>query len=578
MARMTRNKKENSILENGKRSILQIVFSRTMLIMLLIVLEFVYLIGRVYAFAEYIPIFLGSEFLFVAGMLIVILNTKENPMIKLSWCFLVGVFPILGSVVYLVIRYDLGYRVQQSRIMESEKETMKYLKNQETVLAKLYKEDMQTYRLGMYLRDKSESTISTNTQVIYFPIGEKQFEEMVRQLEDAEKFIFLEYFMISHGKMWNTILDILIRKAKAGVEVRLLYDGSCAVYLLPYNYPKDLKALGIECRMFSPPIPFLSTHYNNRDHRKILVIDGKIAFTGGVNLCDEYINVNSPCGHWKDVGVMLCGDAVRDFTLMFLQMWAATEKRVSISDSLCEDSVRKYIDVWVDNQTKWKERIIQRDAKSAHENGMIDIQEGKSNIGEVVISTDKIKKQEFSYGYVIPYGDSPMDEENVGEMVYLDILNQAKEYVYIMTPYLILDHEMVTAISFAGKRGVKVKIILPHIPDKKYAFVLAKEHYKELLEAGVEIYEYTPGFVHAKVFVSDDCRAVVGTINLDYRSLYWHYECAVYLYQVPAVFDIRKDVEETLKMCQKISMEDVKQRRMVSKVAGAILKLVAPLM
>lgn len=552
MARMTKSKRENSILEDSKRNVLQVVFSRTMLIMVLIVLQFAYIIGRMYAFVEYIPIFLGSEFLIVAFMFMVILNTKENPMIKLSWCFLVGIFPIFGSVVYLVIRYDLGYRVQQRRIRVTEIEAKDYLQSQEMVLDELEQQDIQTYHMASYLRETSGSTVYKNTQVTYFPIGEKQFAEMITQLEQAEKFIFLEYFMISYGKMWNTILSILTRKAKEGVEVRLLYDGSCAVYLLPYNYPEKLEQLGIQCRMFSPPIPFLSTHYNNRDHRKIMVVDGKVAFTGGVNLCDEYINVDSPCGHWKDVGVMLQGEAVRDFTLMFLQMWAATERKSANAERLLENGIEAYLEPSVQYKMKEK-RVVAEDDFMAVQQGCVE-------------------------GYVIPYGDSPVDNENVGEMVYLDILNQAKKYVYIMTPYLILDHEMLTALSFAAKRGVDVRIILPHIPDKKYAFVLAKEHYEELLESGVKIYEYTPGFVHAKVFVCDDCRAVVGTVNLDYRSLYWHYECSAYLYQIPAIHDIRTDIEYTLEKCQQVAMEDVKKRGLISRAAGAILKLVAPLM
>ena len=539
MARMMNNKKEKkSIVENSKRSVLQVIFSRTMLIMLLILLQFAYLIGRMYAFAEYVPIFLGSELLVVAIMMTIIINSKENPMIRLSWCILVGVFPILGSVVYVVLKFDLGYRVQQRRIIETEAAAEHYLRNQDAVLEEVKNKDMQTYQIAGYLRKHSASTINKNTDVTYFPIGEEMFEAMVTQLKQAEKFIFLEYFMISYGHMWNTILNVLIEKAKEGVEVRLLYDGSCAVYLLPYDYPKHIEELGIQCRMFSAPIPFISTHYNNRDHRKIMVIDGRVAFTGGVNLCDEYINRNSPCGHWKDVGIMVQGDAVRDFTLMFLQMWSATERKPVTRELLLETNVEKYL----------------ADARECAE--------------------QKISES----GYVIPYRDSPVDKENVGEMVYLDILNQAKDYVYIMTPYLILDHEMQTALSFAAKRGVDVRIILPHIPDKKYAFVLAKGHYAELLAAGVKIYEYTPGFVHAKMFVSDNCRAVVGTVNLDYRSLYWHYECSAYLYQIPAIRNMVTDVKNTLQECQQITMEDVKNRKLASKLAGALFKLVAPLM
>lgn len=532
MARMTKSKKEKSILEDSKRNVLQIIFSRTMLIMLLIILQFAYIIARMYAFAEYIPVFLGSELLVVATMLTIILNAKENPAIKLSWCFLVGIFPIFGSIVYLVVRYDLGYRLQQRRISESEAQSRKYLPVKDDVMEELKNKDMQTFQVASYLHQQAGGRVNRNTKVTYFPIGEAQFEEMIRQLESARDYIFLEYFMITHGKMWNTILGILIQKAREGVDVRLLYDGSCSVYLLPYKYPKKLEKLGIKCRMFSPPIPFLSTHYNNRDHRKIMVIDGRVAFTGGVNLCDEYININSPCGHWKDVGIMLEGDAVQDFTIMFMQMWVATERK-------------RIADIEFPDMTKYLSRDIQCEGVS---------------------------------GYVIPYGDSPVDTENVGELVYIDILNQAKKYVYIMTPYLILDNEMLTAITFAAKRGVDVRIILPHIPDKKYAFVLAQANYKDLLAAGVKVYEYTPGFVHAKVFVSDEERAVVGTVNLDYRSLYWHYECSAYLYQVPAIKDIVTDFLDTQEKSQAVTADKVKNISVLSRLAAYLLKLVAPLM
>ena len=539
---MIKKKKDKSIWETSKRSALQVIFSRTMLIMILIVLQFAYIIARMYAWAEHIPILLGGELLVVASMLAFILNSKENPSIKLSWCFLVGIFPIFGSIVYLVVRYDWGYRLTQRRIAHTEAESRKYLPNQEQALKELKEEDAQTYHMAQYLRQSCGSLVSSNNEVKYLPIGEEMFEEMVKQLESAKEYIYLEYFMIAHGEMWNKILKILVKKAKEGVDVRLLYDGSCSVYLLPYKYPKRIEEMGIKCRMFSPPIPFISTHYNNRDHRKILVIDGNVAFTGGVNLCDEYINVDSPFGHWKDVGIMLKGDAVYDFTIMFLQMWIATETK-KIED-IQFHNMQKYI-----AKTRYLVEDFAEDDKDAKE-----------------------------CGYVIPYADSPVDDENVGENVYIDILNQAKEYVYIMTPYLILDNEMFSAITFAAKRGIDVRIILPHIPDKKYAFVLAQSYYKDLLNAGVKVYEYTPGFVHAKVFVSDDERAVVGSVNLDYRSLYWHYECAAYLYRVPAIADIYKDFVDTQKVCEAVTPDTIKKIGIFSKIAAYILKIVAPLM
>ena len=545
-----KKKRDKSIWETSKRNALQVIFSRTMLCMILIVVQFAYIIARMYAWAEHIPLLLGGELVVVAVMMAIILNSKENPSVKLSWCFLVGIFPIFGSVVYFVIRYDVGYRWTQKRISYTEAESRKYLPEQKGVLTRLKDEDIQTFHIAQYLHKSCGSLISTNNEVKYFSIGEEMFAQMIKQLESAKEYIYLEYFMIAHGKMWNTILEILSRKAKQGVDVRLLYDGSCSVYLLPYKYPKQIEEMGIQCRMFSPPIPFLSTHYNNRDHRKIMVIDGEAAFTGGVNLCDEYINIDSPFGHWKDVGIMLKGDAVYDFTMMFLQMWTATgTKKI---EELQFPDMQKYI------------------AKTSYNSSQ--------SISQVVKSEVINDMEKPSHGYVIPYADNPVDRENTGENVYVDILNQAKEYVYIMTPYLILDNEMLSAITFAAKRGVDVRIILPHIPDKWYAFVLAQSNYKTLLDAGVKVYEYTPGFVHAKVFVSDDERAVVGSVNLDYRSLYWHYECAAYLYRVPAIADIHKDFVETQNMCEVVTPETIKNRNVFSRIAAFVLKIVAPLM
>ena len=285
-----------------------------------------------------------------------------------------------------------------------------------------------------------------------------------------------------------------------------------------------LEKLGIRCKAFAPIQPFLSTHYNYRDHRKILVIDGKAAFTGGVNLADEYINRKERFGHWKDTAILLRGEAVQSFTLMFLQMWNLTEK-----------------------EPRWDEALLPSPPVEAE-------------------------------GYVMPYCDCPLDDYKVGESVYMDILNRAKDYVHIMTPYLILDNEMETALKFAAQRGVDVKLILPGIPDKKAAYALAKSHYQYLTAAGVKLYEYTPGFVHAKIFVSDDVKAVVGTINLDYRSLYHHFECAAYLYGGPTVGDVERDFQRTLEQCRRVTPETIRHEKLGYKLGGSLMKLVAPLL
>ena len=517
---------DDRIIKRSKKGFFHVAFGRTSVIILLLLLQVLLLFAAFVYLGQYLMLFFGGVVAFTAVMLIRVLNTGKNPAIKLSWCIVIAVLPAFGALLYLYVNTDIGHRIEQKRIEQLVRESDVYVSDQSALLARVEGENPGLCRLAQYTRNHGGFPMYENTAVTYFPLGEDKFAEMLRQLEGAQKFIFLEYFIVEEGYMWDSVLEILARKAKEGVEVRVMYDGTCAINLLPYGYPTELEKLGIRCKMFSPLHPLVSTHYNNRDHRKILVIDGHTAFTGGVNLADEYINRKERFGHWKDTAVMLKGEAVRSFTLMFLQMWNATEK---------ECVYEPYLNVPV----------------------------------PLPISAP---------GYVIPYGDNPMDDDKVGEMVYLDILNRAVDYVYIMTPYLILDNEMITGLCFAAQRGVDVRIILPHIPDKRYAFVMAKSHYRELIRAGVKIYEYTPGFVHAKVFVSDDRRAVVGTINLDYRSLYLHFECAAYMEDVPAVGDILRDFRSTEEQCQRITMQDVNRQKLITRLAGAVLKVIAPLM
>ena len=519
---MTRSQKDQYFIADGKRSILQIVFGKTMIIILLLVIQFIILFSILIHFTQFLPYLLGGSYVFAGLMLIYILQTKDNPAVKLSWSFLIAVLPVFGAMLFFYVQSDIGHKMEKALVRSSLQESQKLLPEQKN----LELDDINFMNTATYLSNHASAYVCENTDVKYYPIGELMFEEMLKQLEQAEKFIFIEFFIISQGYMWDRILEILKRKAKQGVDIRVMYDGTCAVCLLPYDYPKVLRKDGIQCKMFSPLRPFVSTHYNNRDHRKILIIDGHTAFTGGVNLSDEYINRIHPHGHWKDTGIMLKGEAARNFTLMFLQMWNATEK------------IRDY-------------KLFQS------------------------IPTVNMEK---SSGYVIPFGDNPLDQENVGEMVYLNLINQAKNYIYIMTPYLILDNEMITALEFAAKRGVDVRIIIPGIADKWYVSVLAKTHYKELHEAGVKIYEYSPGFLHAKVFLCDDSEAVVGTINLDYRSLYLHFECAAYLHNVDALADIKVDFEDTMAVSHLVSHQDICKQSLLLRSAGAILKLAAPLM
>ncbi|MBP3886224.1 MAG: cardiolipin synthase [Cellulosilyticum sp.] len=543
-------KKENSyrdsgvlILEKGKKGMFYMVFGRFGIVLISLLIQFAILFSAFRFLSHYVHLLLGGVVIFNVISFLYLLNTEDNPSVKITWLMLFTVIPALGIFLYIFVKLDIGHRAIKARLVQLQKHTEQFVKDDEVLLEQIKKENKELYQIASYIRSTGSFPIYNQTKAHYYPIGEGQFEEIIKQLEKAEKFIFLEYFIVDEGYMWGRILSILAQKVKEGVEVRLMYDGTCEFAKLPRSYPKKLRNLGIKCKVFSPIMPMVSTHYNYRDHRKILVIDGKVAFNGGINLADEYINRIKVFGHWKDTGIMLQGPAVDNFTLMFLEMWNIDEKQ--------EDDYRKWIN-------KGHRQLLNHDLKSIKE-------------------VEEIRTVDTP-GYIIPYGDDPLDGEHVGKLVYMDILNHAKDYVHIMTPYLILDGEMETALIFAAKRGVDVKLILPHIPDKKYAFALAKTHYKALLRGGVEIYEYTPGFVHAKTFVSDNQKAVVGTINLDYRSLYHHFECATYLYDVPAIQDIKQDIQETLKVCQQIKLEDLKQEKLSMVIMGKVLKVLAPLM
>lgn len=513
--------------KKAKKGILHIIFSRTALVVVLLLIQIGIFIGTISMLEEHATsVYIG---LIVLSMMVIvyIINRKENPAFKMSWILFVLLIPIVGTAFYIFVLIQPGTSYIKKKLFVLRDETAPYMKQNRHLIEELRLSKPANANLAHYMSKVCGFPVHRNTKVTYFPLGEDKFVEMKIQLENAKKFIFMEYFIVETGEMWDAILEILKRKVDEGVEVRFMYDGMCSISLLPYRYPKKLEKMGIKCKMFNPIKPVLSTHQNNRDHRKICVVDGEVAFTGGVNLADEYINEKVRFGHWKDTAIMLEGEAVQNFTILFLQMWNIDEKK--------KEDYTKYL-------------------------------------------TPKAKEFRRELGYVLPYGDSPYDNENIGEQVYFHILNHAKKYVHIMTPYLILDSEMVDTLTRAAKSGIDVKIIMPHIPDKWYAFAVAKTYYRELIEAGVNIYEFTPGFVHAKVFVSDDDTATVGTVNLDYRSLYLHFECGVFVYDNPVVQEIEQDFQETLKKSCKVAVSDIGNTGIFMRICGRVLRLIAPLM
>lgn len=520
--------REIHLLKKQKKSLLRVVFGRTGIITLLMLAQFVLLLKLPNLISVHFPL-VFSIINALAGTVvgILVINNDNESTMKLTWLALVLLLPLFGSLFYVYTRLDIGHRAVRDRtrqIMENTRnclQTDAALKNELKTIG-----DGSLYQLGVYLSRTGCYPLYRDTEVTYYSLGDQAFEAMLIQLEKAEKFIFLEYFIVEEGHMWGRILEILARKAAQGLEIRLLYDGTCEFSTLPRSYPEQLRKLGIKCKMFAPILPFVSTHYNYRDHRKILVVDGNIAFTGGINLADEYINKTIKYGHWKDTAVMLQGEAVRSFMLMFLQMW--------------------HVD-----------------------------QDGPHDLHWLY---EPVSRPENASGYVMPYGDSPLDSFRVGEMVYIDILSRAQKYVYIMSPYLVLDGAMENALIFAAQRGVDVRLILPGVPDKKLVNALAKGSYAELIRGGVKIFEYKPGFVHAKTLICDDEKAVVGTINLDYRSFYHHFECAVYLYRVPVLRDIWQDMLVTLEKCREIDLHEAEKLSFTTNAAAKLLRILAPLM
>ena len=508
-----------------RKGLLALVFSRLLLIALLMAAQVMLYLSLFFWLRQYLPHYAVALSLFTFVMIVYLINNRMDSSAKLTWLAVIAVAPLFGAVLLFYMQSNLGHRLTRKRAAELIEQSRNAVPQDEAALERLRGDPYGTDDLCRYLSRSGDFPVFDRTEVTYFPLGEDKFAAMLAELEKAERFIFLEYFIVEEGEMWGAILDVLARKAKQGVDVRVMYDGMCEITTLPHDYPKRLGELGIRAKAFMPITPFVSSHYNYRDHRKILVIDGKVAFNGGVNLADEYINRRERFGHWKDTAVMLRGDAASSFTLMFLQMWNMVEPNPTFPPALLEP-----------------------------------------------------QPAERAEGFVMPYGDCPLDEDKVGEVVYMDVLSRATSYVHIMTPYLILDGELTAALKFAAQRGVDVKLILPGIPDKKMAYALAKSHYAELTDAGVKLYEYTPGFVHAKVCVSDGCRAVVGTINLDYRSLYHHFECATYLYRVPCIAQIERDFADTLAKCRAVTRESIRSEKLFYKLVGPLLKIVAPLM
>lgn len=460
-------------------------------------------------------------FIMSSAVVLWLVSKDETSAYKISWIILILVFPVFGGLLYLSIGNKKPSRVIRKKLQPVLDEIEPVMIMPQDIAYEM--NDGKTHGFT-YLSDLGFGTYQ-NTITKYYSLGDYNYCDLLKDIKNAKHFIFMEYFIVAEGLMFETILKLLKQKVKEGIEVRFIYDDVGSLTTIPYHFEKQLEEYGIQCVVFNPFVPIVSVAMNHRDHRKICVIDGYIGYSGGFNLADEYINAKVRFGHWKDTGIRLEGDGVWNLTTMFLSTWNAYRHD--------DKTFTQYMpDIYHHNHYPFD-------------------------------------------GYVVAYGDSPLDEERTGENIYMNLINCAQEEILIMTPYFIIDDAMMKALILACKKGVSVKIITPGIPDKKNVYKVTRSYYYSLIYEGVEFYEYKPGFLHAKMVLCDHKIATVGTINFDYRSLYLHFECNVLLYQTSTIQDIEKDFQETLSLSQKI---DQKKSRRFRGLYEAILRLFAPLM
>lgn len=510
------------------KTLFSTIFSQKTTIILLLLLQFVQIfimftiLNENYNYLSIIFSTLGI------GVAIYIVNADRNPAYKLAWIVPLLIFPVFTSILYLILTNQPYKRKVSNAYVQKNLDTRCYLPEDKELTEKIKKDDAELYRLIRYLHDSAGFPAYKCEDITYFPLGEDKFAAMTAELRKAQKFIFMEYFIVDDGEMWGEILDILIEKASKGVEVRMIVDGMGSQFTMPSKDIKAIENAGGRVLIFNRFRPMMSTIQNNRDHRKILVIDGNVGFTGGVNIADEYINRLIRFGHWKDTAIMIKGQAVWNLTMMVLQMW----------EVISHEST---------DYEKYRPDLPEEDADSK--------------------------------GIIVPYSDTPLDSEKVGRMVYMTMINTAKKYVYITTPYFIPDNEILVSLELAAKSGIDVRIITPHIPDKWYIQCITRSYYLELLNMGVKVYEYVPGFIHAKTCLADDKRAVVGTINFDYRSLYLHFEDACFMQNTACIPDIKADLDDLFEnKCHRITYDDIRNLSFASRFASVILRIFAPML
>ena len=507
-----------------KNGVKRLIFSA--LSILLQLAFFVILFTRLNRYAEVIDI---STRLLGMVLVLKIYGKHTTSSMKTPWIILIMLLPILGVALYLLVGLNGSTRVMRERYAKIDGQLAPYLTSKETLLEELKEQNPKAGGIASYIINHAHYPLYRNTDVTFYDYADKGLDAQLADMRKAEKFIFMEYHAIEDAESWHRIEEVLVERVKAGVEVRVFYDDMGSIGFINTGFVKKMRALGIECRVFNPFFPGFNVFLNNRDHRKITVIDGRVGFTGGYNLANEYFNVTHPYGMWKDTGIRIEGDAVRSLTVSFLEMWNAMSRTVS--------------------EEPEQEKYLQAQPYEAKQNGFIQ-----------------------------PYADIPIDGEQVGEEVYISIINKAEKYCFFMTPYLIITDEMTHALSLAAKRGVDVRIITPGIPDKKLVYSVTRSFYNSLVRNGVRIYEWTPGFLHAKMSVADDRLATCGTINLDYRSLYHHFENGCFMADCEAVTDIKADFEKTFTECREVTEKYKTGRSASLRLWQLFLRLFAELL
>jgi cardiolipin synthase len=498
--------------------------SRLLLIALFILLQISILTAIPYFFASKAA-WVYALFEAISIIIVIhIVSKKGNPSYKITWIAYILIFPLIGGLVYLVWGGGRVFPHVKRQMIKFSRGCSKFIKQDKDVKSRLIYDDLLHARQANFLTKSCDLPVYDGTETKFLAPGERAFSVILEELKKAEKYIFIEFFILAEDSMWSEILEVLRERIKNGVEVRLIFDDFGSITRQYRRFAKRLEAEGIKVQVFNKIKPSANIFMNNRNHRKIIVIDGKVAFTGGMNIADEYINRVALHGYWMDCALMLKGKAVTSFVVMFLSMWG-----------YCTKSYQRFNRYIVNQPVQAK-------------------------------------------GYVQPYNDGPINDKNPAEGIYMQMINTAQKYVYITTPYLIVDHTMIKELTLAAASGIDVRIITPKIPDKRYVHPVTQHSYGELLESGVKIYEYTPGFIHSKIFVSDDSVATIGTVNMDYRSFYFHFECGVWMCHTETVGDIKKHFMDLVKESEEIKLEDFKNRPLKTKIKQKVLHIFAPFM